>query len=161
MTSTATAVVRSRISSLDQGQGRGDPLHIVCPTYWYPQHADDTQATYVHDINRHLVRRGHRVTVVAPGHPSLAPKEIFDGVEVIRFAMELPPDLTYGKVAQSRVSLLGKFARLAVMTHYTEAQYRTTVKWPGSASADVIHAHWAIPTGPSAVLAAGGWACPA
>src|SRR3954469_20070958 len=154
MTSTATAVGRSRTSTLDQGQGRGDPLHIVCPTYWYPQHADDTQATYVHDINRHLVRRGHRVTVVAPGHPSLAPKEIFDGVEVIRFAMELPPDLTYGKVAQSRVSLLGKFARLAVMTHYTEAQYRTTVQVARQRKADVIHAHWAIPTGPSAVLAA-------
>ena len=69
MTSTATAVARSRISSLDQGQGRGDPLHIVCPTYWYPQHADDTQATYVHDINRHLVRRGHRVVVVTPQMP--------------------------------------------------------------------------------------------
>ncbi len=154
MTSTATAVRRSRISTLDQGHGRGDPLHIVCPTYWYPQHADDTQATYVHDINRHLVRRGHRVTVVAPGHPSLAPKEIFDGVEVIRFAMELPPDLTYGKVAQSRVSLLGKLARLAVMTHYTEAQYRTTVNVARQRKASVIHAHWAIPTGPSAVLAA-------
>src|SRR4051794_29282468 len=154
MTSTATAVGRSRTSTLDQGQGRGDPLHIVCPTYWYPQHADDTQATYVHDINRHLVRRGHRVTVVAPGHPSLAAKEIFDGVEVIRFAMELPQDLTYGKVAQSRVSLLGKFARLAVMAHYTEAQYRATVNVARERRASVIHAHWAIPTGPSAVLAA-------
>src|SRR4051795_2178186 len=154
MTSTATAVGRSRTSTLDQGQGRGDPLHIVCPTYWYPQHADDTQATYVHDINRHLVRRGHRVTVVTPGHPSLAPREIFDGVEVIRFAMELPPDLTYGKVAQSRVSLLGKFARLAVMAHYTEAQYRTTVNVARERKASVIHAHWAIPTGPPAVLAA-------
>src|SRR3954471_7626618 len=154
MTSTATAVGRSRTSTLDQGQGRGDPLHIVCPTYWYPQHADDTQATYVHDINRHLVRRGHRVTVVAPGHPSLAPREIFDGVEVIRFAMELPPDLTYGKVAQSRVSLLGKFARLAVMAHYTEAQYRTTVNVARERNASVIHAHWAIPTGPAAVMAA-------
>ena len=89
---TATAVGGSRISTLDQGQGRGDPLHIVCPTYWYPQHADDTQATYVHDINRHLVRRGHRVTVVAPGHPSLAPKEIFDGVEAFyrRFYFRAP-----------------------------------------------------------------------
>jgi glycosyltransferase involved in cell wall biosynthesis len=68
--------------------------------------------------------------------------------------MELPPDLTYGKVAQSRVSLMGKFARLAVMTHYTEAQYRTTVNVARERKASVIHAHWAIPTGPSAVLAA-------
>ena len=46
--------------------GPGTPLRIICPTYWYPQHASDTQATYVHDINRHLVRRGHSVTVVTP-----------------------------------------------------------------------------------------------
>jgi len=43
------------------------PLRVVCPTFWYPQSASDTQATYVHDINRHLVCRGHSVTVVTPG----------------------------------------------------------------------------------------------
>ncbi len=41
--------------------------------------------------------------------------------------MELPSDLTYGRVAQGKVSLLGRFARLAVMAHYMEAQYRATV----------------------------------
>ncbi len=107
--------------------GPGAPLRIVCPTYWYPQHASDTQATYVHDINRHLVRRGHRVTVVTPGARSLPSAETFDGVEVVRFPIDLPADLTYGRVAQSRVSILGKFARIAVMAHYLEAQYRATM----------------------------------
>jgi glycosyltransferase involved in cell wall biosynthesis len=129
-------------------------LQIVCPTYWYPQHASDTQATYVHDINRHLVRRGHRVTVVTPGARSLPSAETFDGVEVLRFPMDLPADLTYGRVAQSRVSVLGKFARLAVMTHYLEAQYRATLAAAKERGAHVIHAHWAIPTGPAAVMAA-------
>ena len=132
----------------------GAPLRIVCPTYWYPQHATDTQATYVHDINRHLVRRGHRVTVVTPGSRSLPAHESFDGVEVVRFPMALPEDLTYGRVAQSRVSLLGKLARLAVMTEYLEAQYTTTLAAARARQADVIHAHWAIPTGPAALLAA-------
>jgi glycosyltransferase involved in cell wall biosynthesis len=129
-------------------------LQIVCPTYWYPQHATDTQATYVHDINRHLVRRGHRVTVVTPGARSLPSAETFDGVEVLRFPMDLPADLTYGRVAQSRVSVLGKVARLAVMSHYLEAQYRATMAAAKDRRARVIHAHWAIPTGPAAVLAA-------
>src|SRR5919112_1762468 len=124
--------------------GRGVPLRIICPTYWYPQHASDTQATYVHDINRHLVRRGHSVTVVTPGHRSLPRADMFDGVKIVRFPLELPPDLTYGRVAQSRVSWLGRFARVVVMAHYMEAQHR----------ADVVHAHWAIPTGPAAVIAA-------
>ena len=129
-------------------------MRIVCPTYWYPQHATDTQATYVHDINRHLVRRGHQVTVVTPGPRSLPSHESFDGVEVVRFPMSLPEDLTYGRVAQSRVSVLGKLARLVVMTEYLEAQYAATLAAARARHADVIHAHWAIPTGPAALLAA-------
>ena len=129
-------------------------LRIICPTYWYPQHATDTQATYVHDINRHLARRGHRVTVVTPGNSSMPAQDSFDGVDVVRFPMELPVDLTYGRVAQSRVNLMGKVARVAVMAHYLEAQFRATVAVAREHGADVIHAHWAIPTGPAAVSAA-------
>ena len=53
-------------------------------------------------------RRGHAVTVVTPGNPSLPATESFDGVEVLRFPMELPVDLTYGRVAQSQVNLDGQ-----------------------------------------------------
>ncbi|HWN19796.1 MAG TPA: glycosyltransferase [Gemmatimonadales bacterium] len=129
-------------------------MRIICPTYWYPQHASDTQATYVHDINRHLVQRGHSVTVVTPGDPTLAREDAFDGVKIVRFPLELPADLTYGRVAQSRVTLLGRVARLAVMANYLEAQYRAIMAEAREGQADVIHAHWAIPTGPAAVLAA-------
>ena len=132
----------------------GAPLRIVCPTYWYPQHASDTQATYVHDINRHLVRRATRSPWSRRAIASLPAEDSFDGVDIVRFPMELPSDLTYGRVAQSQVSLLGRFARLAVMAHYLEAQYRATVSVGRDRGADVVHAHWAIPTGPAAVLAA-------
>ncbi len=134
--------------------GPETPLRIICPTYWYPQHASDTQATYVHDINRHLVRRGHSVTVVTPGDPSLSREDTFDGVRIVRFPLNLPADLTYGRVAQSRVSWLGRFARVAVMANYLEAQHRAIMAEARERQADVIHAHWAIPTGPAAVMAA-------
>ncbi|MFL5401784.1 MAG: glycosyltransferase, partial [Gemmatimonadales bacterium] len=137
-----------------RSRGPKTPLRIVCPTYWYPQHATDTQATYVHDINRHLVRRGHSVTVVTPGDPSLPRCETFDGVRIVRFPLELPSDLTYGRVAQSQVSWLGKFARVAVMAYYLEAQHRAILAEAREKGADIIHAHWAIPTGPAAVMAA-------
>jgi glycosyltransferase involved in cell wall biosynthesis len=143
-----------------QGGGPKASLRIICPTYWYPQHATDTQATYVHDINRHLARRGHAVTVVTPGNSSLPAVESFDGVRVVRFPLELPVDLTYGRVAQSRVNIVGKVARLAVMAHYLEAQYRSTINVAREQGADVIHAHWAIPTGPAAVHAARKLALP-
>lgn len=153
MTSLGVAVPAAKRPSLPAAASRSS-LRIVCPTYWYPQHAADTQATYVHDINRHLVRRGHRVTVVTPGSPSMAASESFDGVDVVRFPMELPVDLTYGRVAQSRVDFWGKLARVAVMAHYLEAQFRATLAVVRERGADVIHAHWAIPTGPAAVHAA-------
>jgi glycosyltransferase involved in cell wall biosynthesis len=52
------------------------------------------------------------------------------------------------------VSWLGKFARVVVMAHYMEAQHRAILAEVRENGADVIHAHWAIPTGPAAVLAA-------
>ncbi len=153
MTAGGLVVAASQVPPV-RSRGRETPLRIICPTYWYPQHANDTQATYVHDINRHLVRRGHMVTVVTPGDPSLPRSDTFDGVKIVRFPLELPPDLTYGRVAQSRVSWLGKFARVVVMAHYMEAQHRAILAEVRENGGDVIHAHWAIPTGPAAVMAA-------
>src|SRR6476619_2801768 len=126
MTTAGVEVQRTR-GGPASGGGSKASLRIVCPTYWYPQHATDTQATYVHDINRHLVRRGHSVTVVTPGNRSLPPSDLFDGVRIVRFPLDLPTDLTYGRVAQSRVSWLGKFSRLAVMARYLGAQYRAVM----------------------------------
>jgi len=134
--------------------GSATPLRVVCPTFWYPQSASDTQATYVHDINRHLVYRGHSVTVVTPGNPSAPTTAVFDGVEVVRFPMRFPVDLTYGHVAQTRVGPVGKLGRLVTIAHYLELQYRATLALARARRANVIHAHWAIPTGPAAVRVA-------
>src|SRR4026207_1071652 len=132
-------VVAAPKASPRRSRGRGPPLQIICPTYWYPQHASDTQATYVHDINRHLVRRGHSVTVVTPGGQSLAREDVFEGVKIVRFPLDLPADLTYGRVAQSQVSWLGKFARLGVMARYLGAQYRDILAAARTGQADVVH----------------------
>ena len=127
---------------------------VLCPTYWYPENSTDIHATYVHDINRHLVERGHKVRVVTPGHPGLAEREEFDGVEIVRFPMNLPEDLTYGKVAQSKVSAWGKLSRLAVMAAYVRGQRAHAIKEGRDFAATIIHGHWAIPTGPAIVSAA-------
>jgi glycosyltransferase involved in cell wall biosynthesis len=131
-----------------------ESLRILCPTYWYPSYADDTQAIYVHDINRHLVRQGHKVCVVTPGRPGVPARETFDGVEVVRFPFELPEDLTYGRVAQSKVTKLAKLNRLFIMARYLVAQYRHSVKEGRRFGAQIVHGHWAIPTGPALVAIA-------
>jgi glycosyltransferase involved in cell wall biosynthesis len=131
-----------------------ESLRILCPTYWYPEHAEDIHAVYVHDINRHLVRRGHRVRVVTPGKPGLPLRETFDGVEVVRFPFDLPPDLAYGKVAQSKVSVAGRINRILTMARYLVAQYRHSVAEGRDFGAEIVHGHWAIPTGPALVACA-------
>jgi glycosyltransferase involved in cell wall biosynthesis len=131
-----------------------EPLRILCPTYWYPSYADDTQAIYVHDINRHLVRQGHKVCVVTPGRPGAPARETFDGVEVVRFPFELPEDLTYGRVAQSKVTEAAKLNRLFIMARYLLAQYRHSVKEGRRFRPHIVHGHWAIPTGPALIAAA-------
>jgi glycosyltransferase involved in cell wall biosynthesis len=40
------------------------------------------------------------------------------------------------------------------MANYLEAQYRAVMAEAREANTDIIHAHWAIPTGPAAVMAA-------
>lgn len=130
------------------------PLRIICPTYWYPAHATDTRATFVHDINRHLTRRGHAVRVVTPGGGGLPTRDKFDGVEVVRFSLKVPEDLTSGKVAQTPVRGVNNLKRIAVMGRYFAKQTYATLKEGRAFGAEVVHAHWAIPTGPAAVCAA-------
>jgi glycosyltransferase involved in cell wall biosynthesis len=131
-----------------------ESFRILCPTYWYPEHAEDVHAIYVHDINRHLVRRGHRVRVVTPGKPGLPTRETFDGVEVVRFPFELPSDLTYGRVAQSKVTAWGKISRVLTMARYLAAQYRHCMSEAMDFEPQLVHGHWAIPTGPALVACA-------
>jgi glycosyltransferase involved in cell wall biosynthesis len=131
-----------------------ESFRILCPTYWYPEHAEDVHAIYVHDINRHLVRRGHRVRVVTPGKPGLPARETFDGVEVVRFPFDLPSDLTYGRVAQSKVTAWGKVSRVLTMARYLAAQYRHCMSEARDFEPQLVHGHWAIPTGPALVACA-------
>ncbi len=132
----------------------GPGLRVLCPTYWYPQHAADTRATYVHDINRHLVRLGHKVRVVTPGANGAPTHDEFDGVEVVRFPLEVPEDLEYGRVAQSKVGTADRLRRVAVMTRYVAQQRAWTEQEAIAFDADALHAHWAIPSGTPAVAAA-------
>jgi glycogen(starch) synthase len=129
-------------------------LNIICPTYWYPENAHDMRAIYVHDIVRHLVMLGHRVCVVAPAAAGVPLRDQLDGVQIRRFRLDLPEDLNYGKVAQSRVSALGKLKRLLAMKEYLSGQYRAILEAAADFEPDVLHGHWAIPTGPAIVAAA-------
>jgi glycosyltransferase involved in cell wall biosynthesis len=112
------------------------------------------RAIYVHDICRHLVRAGHRVCVVAPAAAGVALRDELEGVQIRRFRLDLPDDLNYGKVAQSKVGWLGRLKRLTAMKTYLTGQYRAILEASREFKPDVLHGHWAIPTGPAIVAAA-------
>ena len=131
-----------------------DCLNILCPTYWYPGSSEDVQAIYVHDINRHLVQLGHRVTVVTPALGNAGKQETFDGVDVVRFPINLPESLWYGHVAQDKITRAQKIGRLFAISNYMRLQYIHNIRVAKSCGADIVHGHWAIPTGPSVVAAA-------
>jgi glycosyltransferase involved in cell wall biosynthesis len=129
-------------------------LTILCPTYWYPNDAGDMRAIYVHDITRHLVQRGHRVCVVAPAAAGVPLMDELDGVQIRRFPLALPDDLAYGKVAQSKVGIADRLVRMQVMARYMWQQYQAALECAKEFRPDVVHGHWAIPTGPAIVSAA-------
>jgi glycosyltransferase involved in cell wall biosynthesis len=81
-------------------------------------------------------------------------RETFDGVEVVRFPFDLPPDLAYGQVAQSKVTFGGRINRILIMARYLAAQYRHSVAEGREFGAEIVHGHWAIPTGPALVACA-------
>ncbi|HWW19434.1 MAG TPA: glycosyltransferase [Steroidobacteraceae bacterium] len=126
-------------------------FRIICPTYWYPGSATDMRAIYVHDITRHLVQRGHRVCVVTPAGTGAPLRDTLDGVEIHRFPLAVPEDLAYGKVAQSKVGLVSRMVRMQVMVQYLWRQYRAMLDCARDFKPDVVHGHWAIPTGPALV----------
>jgi L-malate glycosyltransferase len=129
---------------------------IVSSTYWYPEYKGDIHATYVHDINRHykIVDKKNKVIVVTPNYGNSVKREEMDGVIVERFDFKVPLELSSGKVAQTKVNVFQKFRRIFTMGFYVLKNFYYTYKFAKEYNADVIHAHWVIPSGFPAMIAA-------
>jgi glycosyltransferase involved in cell wall biosynthesis len=131
-------------------------MRILCSTFWYPEFKGDIHATYVHDINRHLRNCGKdvQVFVTTPKFGSLLGMEKMDGVVVERFSFKVPMEFEYGKVAQGKKTLVVKVRGIISMGTYMLKNVFFTYMSGKRHSVDVIHAHWAIPSGFPALLAA-------
>ncbi|HET7653812.1 MAG TPA: glycosyltransferase [Acidimicrobiales bacterium] len=123
---------------------------VLVVTQGFPRRPDDHRAPFLLDHARALAGAGCRVTVLCPSAPGLAPHERWGDVDVVRFRYA-PRRLEvfaysgamHRDVRTWRVLLLPLFLvgyLLAVRHH--------------SSDADVVHAHWWIPSGLVAVVAA-------
>lgn len=122
---------------------------VLVVTQGFPRRPGDHRAPFLLDHARALAAAGCRVTVLCPSAPRLAARERWDDVDVVRFRYA-PRRLEvfaysgamHRDVRTWRVLLLPLFLAgylLAVRRH--------------SSGADVVHAHWWIPSGLVAVLA--------
>ena len=130
-------------------------MKILCSAYWYPEFNGDIHATYVHDINRHLILYGQniQVFVITPNFGNSLPKEEMDGVIVERFKCKVPLEFEYGKVAQMKKNLITKIRGIISIGVYILKNFFYTFLSAIKHNVDVIHAHWAIPSGFPALLA--------
>jgi glycosyltransferase involved in cell wall biosynthesis len=123
------------------------PLSILSFATTYPRWSQDSEAPFVHDLNRNLAARGHRVISVVPHAPGAARRETMDGVDVVRF--RYAPDgletLFYngGVMPNLRASWRARLALApAVAALWAQIAHQVKARAP-----DLVHVHWLVPQG--------------
>ncbi|MBI1872568.1 MAG: glycosyltransferase [Acidobacteria bacterium] len=130
---------------------------VVMVTSSYPRFAGDTVGTFLEPIAKGLAARGHDVHIVLPWHPRLARGARENGLHFHPFryaptralhvfgyagALEADERLRPSAVAVTPMALLSAWASAARVARRIQAT--------------IVHAHWVVPGGAIAALAARG-----
>ncbi|MCE9548034.1 MAG: glycosyltransferase family 4 protein [Planctomycetia bacterium] len=123
------------------------PLRIVVITSTYPRHEGDYAVPWLRESIRHLVDRGHHVSVLAPAFEGLG-NHIIDGVAVHRFRYSLKclEHLTHEEGAPSRIRNQPLYQILGLP--YVLMGWRAGVRLARRERFDIVHVHWPFPHGP-------------
>ncbi len=121
-------------------------LKIAVIASTYPRHEADYAVPWLRESIRHLVRRGHEVTVLAPSYEGLSDHAI-DGVAVKRFRYSPRrwERLTHEQGAPNRIrnpwyQLLG--------APYVILGCLAARRLAAKESFDIVHVHWPFPHAP-------------
>ncbi|MFO7171155.1 MAG: glycosyltransferase [Chloroflexota bacterium] len=142
-------------------------MNILMLTSSYPKYPGETTAPFIEEIAAGLVRRGHSVTVLAPFHPELRRAPVERGVR-LRFYRYAPhPALNvygYAESLRADVGLRGRAlaavplaatASLIGLLRLSSRRPRAGGRPADDGGAfDLLHAHWVLPNGVPAALAA-------
>lgn len=125
-----------------------------------PKYPRETTAPFIEEIAAGIAARGHQVTLVAPWHPELRRSTRERGIELRFFRYAPHPTLNIWGYAQSlhsdtqvreRAWIAAPFALTAsVLALQRELRQARARKTPF----DLVQAHWVLPNGPPAALAA-------
>lgn len=127
------------------------PARVLVCTQGFPRHPDDHHTPFLLDHARALVAAGAAVTVLCPSAPGLAAREQMHGVDVVRFryAPRRLETLAYSGAMHRQASGWRILLVPLLVLGFLIGALRL------ARSADVLHAHWWVPSGLVAVLT--GW----
>jgi glycosyltransferase involved in cell wall biosynthesis len=123
-------------------------VHAAFLTHGYPRWDGDIAGVFLERLAVALVERGHRVTVLAPSDAGQGGEELRHGVLVrrVRYAPARSETLAYrGTMVASARTPGGAIAAGMLTARIAIAG--------GAVDADVLHAHWWVPSGVCAWLA--------
>jgi glycosyltransferase involved in cell wall biosynthesis len=129
------------------------PTRVLVLASTFPRWPYDTEPPFVYNLSRHLTER-FDVVVLAPHAPGAKDVETMDGMEVHRFHYAWPEKaqlLAYG-------GMLPNLKRnpwlWGLVPWFLATELVSTIRLVRSHQIDVIHAHWLVPQGLVAALAA-------
>ncbi|MCS6841789.1 MAG: glycosyltransferase family 4 protein [Roseiflexus sp.] len=130
-------------------------MNILMLTSSYPKYVGETTAPFIESIAVALARRQHTVHVVAPYHPDVRRAPIEHGVRLhfYRYAPHRALNV-YGYAESLRADVGLRQAALAAAPFALAASLRALLHLTRRYQFDLIHAHWVLPNGAPALIAA-------
>jgi glycosyltransferase involved in cell wall biosynthesis len=127
-------------------------VHFGVVTTSYPRFAGDPAGSFVHGLNRDLLHRGHRVTVVSAGDPVAPTEAQLDGVTVHRLPSSLffhggAPDALASGLSAAPLSTLWLAGRFSAALLGAVARRLSRC--------ELLLSHWLVPSGLVATLLPG------
>jgi glycosyltransferase involved in cell wall biosynthesis len=130
-------------------------MKIGVLTHNYPRYPGDFSGRFVEALSEELARQGHQVAVLAPWDPAYARQKNDHRVELrlYRYAPRASwHRLGYMRTMRADVALRGVTYLLAPGLFLAGAW--AALRWAAAERPDVLHAHWTLPNGFLAALAA-------
>jgi glycosyltransferase involved in cell wall biosynthesis len=129
---------------------------VVMVTSSYPRFPGDGVGSFIEPIAKHVAALDHEVHIVAPWHPAITRGRTEDGVFFHFYRYALTPSMNVfgyaeGLKADTHLRLAAWAAAPAALAAGWFKAWRVATK----RHATMMHAHWVIPGGVTAALAAG------
>ena len=130
---------------------------VVMVTTSYPRFPGDGVGSFIEPIAKGVAARGHEVHIVAPWHPALNRPAVDDGVHFhfFKYAPVAPLNV-FGYATGLRADTQLRLAAWMMAPLAMTSGAWKTLRVARKRHATVLHAHWVVPGGVIAALAARG-----